>query len=560
MCRAIDRLPVKQKFNLGGNKMAYEKIWADNPKLNTVEKLKLEQDGLKIFEEIPYYAEHGFQSIPREKWDLFKWAGLYLQKPKEDGYFMMRVVIPSGIVTYEQVVTLAQIAKDFGRGLYDITTRQCVQFHWITIENIPEILRRLDEVGMTTAGACGDITRNIVGNPLAGIDPNELFDTRPIIKEVYEFFRFNEDYSNLPRKYKMSISASINNASNSEINCVAFVPAIKEIDGEKVYGFHVKVGGGLSTVPMLAQKLDIFVPQERTKDVAEGITRIFRDYGNREKRHRNRLKFLVADWGVEKFKEKLIDLVGPLPESGEDVQGEWNASYFYGVHKQKQEGLNYVGINVPIGRISPDDVLELARVSKKYGNGEIRHCNTQNIVIPNILDENLEEMLKEPIFEKYPYNPKNFLGYSVSCTGNELCNLALVETKGLMRKIAEYLDETITLDVPVRIHMVGCPNSCGQRPLADIGLQGILMKNKNKEMVEAFEIYVGGTLNNGGKFNEKLKGKIEAGLLADVVKELLLYFKETKNAGEPFFDYVGRVGIDVLQQKLDEILSEKTAV
>lgn len=537
--------------------MAYEKIWANNPKLNKMELQKLEQDGLKIFDDIAFHAKHGFDSIPREKWDLFKWAGMYLQKPKEAGYFMMRVVIPSGLVTNEQAVAMAMIAKEFGRSLYDITTRQCIQFHWLSIENIPEIHRRLAEVGMTTAGACGDITRNIVGNPLAGIDPNELFDTTPIVKEVYEFFRFNEDFSNLPRKFKISISANINNASNSEINCVAFVPAVKEIDGEKVSGFHVKVGGGLSSVPMLAQKLDVFVVKERTKDVAVAITTIFRDYGDREKRHRNRLKFLVADWGLEKFKEKIIELTGPLPSMGEDVKGEWNAGYFYGIHKQKQEGLNYIGINIPVGRISPDDVIEIARVSKKYGNGEIRHCNSQNIIIPNVPDENVDELIKEPIFEKFPINPSNFIGYAVSCTGNELCNLALVETKGLLKKIAQNLDQEITLDVPIRIHMVGCPNSCGQRHIADIGLHGIKMKNKEKQMVEAFEIYVGGTLNDGGKFNEKLKGKVEADQLAEVVKELILYFKETRNIEETFLNYVKRVGTAVLNEKLAEILNLK---
>ena len=540
--------------------MAYEKIWANNPKLNKMELQKLEKDGLKIFDDIAYHAEHGFDSIPKENWDLFKWAGMYLQKPKEAGYFMMRVVIPSGIVTNEQAVAMANIAKDFGRDLYDFTTRQCVQFHWLTIENIPEIHRRLARVGMTTAGACGDITRNIVGNPLAGIDPNELFDTRPIIKEVYEFFRFNEDFSNLPRKYKISISANINNASNSEINCLAFVPAVKELNGEKVNGFHVKVGGGLSSVPMLAQKLDVFVTQERTKEVAVAITTIYRDYGDREKRHRNRMKFLVADWGVEKLKEKLIELTGPLPESGEDVSVEWNAGYFYGIHKQKQEGLNYVGINIPIGRINPDDVIELARVSKKYGNGEIRHCNSQNVIIPNIPEESIDELIKEPIFEKFPINPSKFIGYAVSCTGNELCNLALVETKALMKKIAHYLDEKITLDVPVRIHMVGCPNSCGQRQIAELGLHGIKMRNKDKQLVDAFEIYVGGTLNNGGKFNEKLKGKVEADQLPEIVKEILLYFKETKEIGETFFDYVERVGTKVLNEKLAALLNIKAEV
>ncbi|WP_409299930.1 nitrite/sulfite reductase [Peribacillus sp. SCS-155] len=535
--------------------MVYDKFWKDNPGINKTEVRKLVSDGLKIYDDIPRYAKEGFSSIPKEEWDMFKWAGLYLQRPKEDGYFMMRVVIPSGHLTNEQTIALANIAKDYGRGVYDITTRQAIQFHWLTIEQIPDILNRLEEVGLSTAGACGDITRNIVGNPLAGIDPNELFDTRDVVKEVYEYFQFNEDFSNLPRKYKISISSNIYNASNSEINDLSFVPAYKDINGERVAGFHVKVGGGLSSVPKLAEALDVFITPDQTLQVAIAVTTIFRDHGYREKRHRSRLKFLVADWGPEKFNEKLLEYTGPLLSAGEDASKGWNAGYFYGVHKQKQEGLNYIGVNIPVGRLTPDEVIEFARVSKLYGNGDIRNCNSQNLIIPNIPDANVEALLQEDIFKKFPVSPEKIIGYSVSCTGIEYCNLALVETKERMKRIAEYLDQEIQLDVPVRIHMVGCPNSCGQRQIAEIGLQGIKMKNKDKVMVEAFEIYVGGTLNNGGKLNEKLKGKVEAEQLDTTLRQLLEYFNETKVPGETFFDYVERVGTLPLQEKLDSILN-----
>lgn len=542
--------------------MVYEKIWADNPALakNKMEKRKLEKDALKIFDDIPDYAARGFESIPKEEWDVFKWAGLYLQRPKEAGYWMMRVVIPGGILTYDQQITLANIAKEYGRGVYDITTRQAIQFHWLTIEQVPDILNRLEQVGMTTAGACGDITRNIIGNALAGIDPDELFDTRDVLHDVFEYFRFNEDFSNLPRKYKMSISANIHNASNAEINCVSFNPATKYMDGKKEVGFHVKVGGGLSSVPMLAQELDLFILPEQTVEVAAAITTIFRDFGYREKRHRSRLKFLVADWGPEQFKEKVLEYTGPLPEKGESALKEWNAGYFYGIHKQKQKGLSYIGVNIPVGRLTPDEVIEFAEVAKKYGTGEIRNCNSQNLIIPNIGDENLEALKEEPIFERFPYEPNKFIGYSVSCTGIEYCNLALVETKNRMKTIAENLDKEINLDVPVRLHMVGCPNNCGQRAIADIGLQGIKMKNQDRKLVEAFELYVGGTLNAGGRFNEKLKGKVEAEQLYYVLKELILYFKVKKLPSESFLEFVDRIGKLELQEELDKILTNTTAV
>ncbi|MGE7872059.1 nitrite/sulfite reductase [Bacillus paramycoides] len=539
--------------------MSYEKVWANNEKLNQTEKNKLKKDGLEIFNDIPYYAENGFESIPKEEWDSFKWAGLYLQRPKEAGYFMMRVNIPSGIITNAQAEALASIAEDYGRDVLDITTRQAIQFHWLEIQQIPDIFKRLARVGLSSAGACGDITRNITGNPLAGIDANELFDTTLIVKEIYEYFQHNEEFSNLPRKFKMSISSNIYNSANAEINCVAFTPATKEIDGEKKVGFHIKVGGGLSARPYLAEELDVFVLPEEVKAVSIAIATIFRDFGYREKRHLARLKFLVADWGAEKFKEKLVGYTGPLQSKGESALKGWNAGYFYGVQDQKQEGLKYVGFNVPVGRLHAEEMFEIARIAKQYGNGQIRTCNSQNFIIPNVPPENVEGLLSEPLFEAISTNPKSFIGHAVSCTGIEYCNLALVETKERLRKIAEYLDTQIALDVPVRIHMVGCPNSCGQRQIADIGLQGVKLKTKEKGIVEAFEIYVGGTLLDGGAYNEKLKGKIDGEDLPDVLVSFLRYFQKNKLLAETFYDFVGRVGVEELQIVLNRVLEEVIA-
>ncbi|OIJ13434.1 ferredoxin--nitrite reductase [Anaerobacillus alkalilacustris] len=536
--------------------MAYEKVWANDEKLSKEEIHKLKKDGLDILNDIDRYAKEGFASIPKEEWGHFKWAGLYLQKPKEAGYFMMRVNIPTGIISYDQAIALAKIGEDYGRDVIDITTRQAIQYHWLTIEQLPDIYRRLDEVGLSSVGACGDIPRTIVGNPLAGIDANELMDTREIVNDVYEFFQRNRDFSNLPRKFKISISANIHNAGHDLINCLAFTPATKVIDGEEQVGFHVKVGGGLSTKPYLAQELDVFIRPEDLKDVAIAITTIYRDYGYREKRHRARLKFLMADWGPDKFREKLVEVYGKeLPTKGEDKVENWNAGYFYGVHPQKQEGLSYAGFNVQVGRMNSEELIQLAEVSKKYGNGEIRTCNSQNVVIPNVSNEKIDELLAETVFEKITIAPKSFIGYSVACTGIEYCNLALVETKETTKKLAEYLDENIQLDVPVRMHMVGCPNSCGQRQIADIGLQGVLMKTKEAGMVQAFEIYVGGTLEKEhASFNQKLKGRIASENLPRVLKQLLTFFKEEKQPAENFYDFVQRTGVDVLQGELDKIL------
>jgi ferredoxin-nitrite reductase len=534
--------------------MAYEMKWAEDPtKLNKNELMKLDKDGLDVIQDIYRYAETGYETIDPDDMTRFKWAGIYEQKPK-DGHFMMRVRISSGLLNSDQARVLADIARDYGRDLVDVTTRQAVQYHWLRIEDMPDIFARLEAAGMSSFEACGDCPRVIMGNPLAGIDPDELIDTTDIVNEVEKYFLLNKDFSNLPRKYKMSISSNIYNAAHAEINDLAFTPATKVINDEKVIGFHVWVGGGLSSKAFLAQQLDVFVRPEDVLRTAIGVTSIFRDYGYREKRHLARLKFLVNDWGADKFKEKLVEVLGELESRGTDEIKGWNAGYFNGVHPQKQDGLSYVGINIPVGRMSGEELAELAYLADEYGDGLLRTCNTQNIVIPNIPNEKVEALLQESIFKRLSPTPKTFNAYAVSCTGNEFCNLALVETKERMRSIAHYLDERIELDTPIRMHIVGCPNNCGQRYIADIGLQGVLLKTE-EGMKDAYEIYVGGILGPEAQFNKKLKGKVIADQVAPTIEKLILYYKENRHEGESFFHFVGRIGLEPLQEVLDQYLA-----
>ncbi|MBR8661657.1 ferredoxin-nitrite reductase [Brevibacillus aydinogluensis] len=527
--------------------------WADDPNLNKVELTKLEKDGLDVIETIiNTYSKQGYDSIEASDFDRFKWAGVYQQRPKE-GYFMMRVRIPGGILTSEQARVLAGIARDYGRDLVDVTTRQAIQFHWLTVESLADIFERLGAVGLSSFEACGDCPRTIMGNPLAGIDPHEVIDTRPIVKKLEQFFLLNRDFSNLPRKYKMSISANVYNAAHAQINDLAFTPAKKTIGGEEVIGFHVWVGGGLSAKPYLAQQLDVFVRPEEVVKVAAGVTTLFRDYGYRYKRTHARLKFLVADWGAERFKEELLKLTGELETRGEDLLKGWNAGYFYGIHEQRQKGFYYAGLSVPIGRMNADELLELARLADEYGDGTIGTCNTQNVLIRNIPAEKVEAFRAEPIVvNRFKLEPNTFVGYAVSCTGIEYCNLAIVETKERMRALAEYLDATVPLDTPLRIHMVGCPNSCGQRQIADIGLQGALVKTP-EGMVDAFDVHVGGTLEDP-RFNQKLKARITADKLGPFLAQLITAYKNERLEGEPYWRYVERVGIEEIQRQVDEIL------
>lgn len=535
--------------------MSYEPVWVTNsPKLNKMELLKLEKDGLDVIRTIiEKYAVEGYDSIPEDELNRFKWAGVYEQKPK-DGHFMMRVRINSGCLNSNQARALGKIAQDYGRDLMDVTTRQAVQFHWLRVENLPDIFKRLEEVGLYSYEACGDCPRTVVGNPLAGIDPDELIDTTELVNQVSDFFLMNRDFSNLPRKYKMSISSNKYNTAHAEINDLALTPATKVIDGEEVVGFHVWVGGGLSAKPYLAQKLDLFVRPEEVLKVAIGVTTIFRDFGYREKRHHARLKFLVADWGAEKFLEELTKLIGEMPKLGEDQIKGWNAAYFDGVHPQKQEGLSYVGLNVPIGRLSGTEFMELARLADEYGSGSIRTTMSQNILLSDIPNEKVDELLKNAIFERITPFPKHFMSRTVSCTGNEFCNLAVVETKVRAKVVAEYLDEHVSLDSEVRIHFIGCPNACGQKHIADIGLQGSLIRTP-EGTVDAFDIAVGGILGPGAKLNRVLKGRVKGDDVGPVLAQLIEYYKENRSVEESFHQFVERVGTEPFQEKLTGILA-----
>ncbi|REE84535.1 ferredoxin-nitrite reductase [Paenibacillus taihuensis] len=535
--------------------MAYEAVWMNDPsKLNKFEFIKMEKDGLDVIRTIiDKYSKEGYASIPEDDMNRFKWAGVYEQKPK-DGYFMMRIRINTGIMTSAQARAIASIGRDYGRDLIDVTTRQAIQYHWLKVEDLPDIFNRLEAVGLYSYEACGDCPRTIVGNPLAGIDRDELMDTREIVEQVNDFYLMNRDFSNLPRKYKMSISANIYNNANAEINDLAFVPATKVIDGEEVIGFHAYVGGGLSAKPHLAKELDMFVRPEEVLKVSIGVTTIFRDFGYREKRHQARLKFLVADWGPEKFLEKLKEIIGDMPSAGENKVVGWNAVYYDGVYPQREEGLNFIGLNVPVGRTNSDELEQLADAADQYGDGTIRTTMSQNIMLAGVPDEKVAEALELPVLKRLSPKAKPFMSRTVSCTGNEFCNLAVVETKERARRVAEFLDEHVELDEKIRIHFIGCPNACGQKHIADIGLQGALVKTPDG-MVDAFDIAVGGILGPGAKFNESLKGRVKADDLGYVLVKLINFYKEGRESGETFHNYVNRVGVPAFQEKLTEILA-----
>lgn len=520
--------------------------------LNHVELLKIEKDGLEVIKDIERYGRLGFSAIVADDIERFKWLGLYQQAPKPEGNFMLRIKIPGGLLNATQLRTLALISREYGKSVLDITTRQALQFHWLKVESLPDIFSRLAAVGLSSVGAAGDCPRNVVGHPLAGIDADEVIDTRPLIKAANEFFQANREFSNLPRKFKIAISGSKYNTGHAEINDVALTPATKEIEGQQVIGFHVKVGGGLSRAPQLAQSINVFIRPEGVVSFLAGVATIFREHGYREQRNHARLKFLVADWGIAKFTEELLKVTGPLESQGTDLTTGWNGGYFYGVHQQKQPGLSYIGLPISGGRSSADEAEELARLAEQYGDGTILTTNSQNFILANIANENLAAIAQEELLKGLTPLEKSFSAYSIACAGKEFCPFALTKTKAYIAGFSKHLDQQTPLDQPLRIHLSGCPHSCAQPQIADIGLQGTASRI-NDEVVEAFEVWLGGSLDIDGSFATKLQGTLPAEQLELGLEKLVTFYTTHKDANESFTTFVKRIGIEKLQTTFDAL-------
>lgn len=530
-----------------------KQVWTTNGAiLSNVELLKLEKDGLEVIKDIDRYGKLGFSAITPDDIERLKWFGLYQQSPKAEGYFMMRIKLPGGVLTGSQLRVITGISKDYGRGIVDITTRQALQFHWLRVENLPDIFARLTAAGLSSAGAAGDCPRNILGHPLAGLDADEVIDTSDLIQTANRYFEKNPQFSNLPRKFKISISGSRYNTGHAEINDVALTPASREIDGTTVIGFHIVVGGGLSRNPQLAQAIDAFILPEDAIKVLAGVATIFRDHGYREKRTHARLKFLVADWGIEKFTMELFKLTGPLLTRGLDLTVGWNGGYFYGVHKQKQLGLSYIGLPATAGRCTADDMTELANLADQYGDGAIRTSNSQNLILANIADEKIEALLQENLLQRLLPFEKSFSAYTIACVGKKFCPFGLSQTKFHIQPMSQYLDQHIVLDQPVRISLSGCPHSCAQPQIADIGLQGTVAK-VGGTAIEAFELWIGGFLGVNAMLGSKLQGNISPEDLPALLKEFIGFYANSKEATETFSAFVRRIGLQDFQEKLDKV-------
>jgi sulfite reductase (ferredoxin) len=527
--------------------------------LNINERMKKDDDGLHVRQRIiDIYSRLGFASIdPGDLHGRFRWWGLYTQRrpgidggrtaildPEEldDEYFMLRVRIPGGAITGEQLRVVARVANDFGRGVADVTDRQNVQLHWIRVEDVPEIWQRLEAVGLSTQEACGDTPRNILGCPMAGVDGDEIIDATPAIVATEQLIRDHaEEFSNLPRKFKTSISGCAVQCTAHEINDVSFV-GVRRDDGAT--GFDLWVGGGLSTNPMFAQRLGAFVAPDEVPEVWSAVTRLFRDYGYRKSRNRARLKFLVADWGAERFREVLETefLHRPLTD-GPAVEPVASTRDHVGVRRQA-DGRHAVGFALRSGRTSGTQLAAIADLADAHGSGAVRFTVEQKVVITDVTDNAVEPLVEALAADDLPVRPSVFRRGTMACTGIEFCKLAIVETKARATDLYDELDRRLPdFDTPVTINLNGCPNSCTRFQLADIGLKGSIVDGE-----EGFQVHLGGGLGADPAFGRKLRGlKVTSRQLPDYVERVLRNYVADRSGGERFSAWVRRADEQLVQ-------------
>lgn len=523
--------------------------------LNPSEAAKKEDDGLNVRRRIEStYSVKGFSSIwPSDLRQRFRWMGLYTQRPESDGYFMMRIRIPGGALTSDQLDAIADVSTRYGRDVADVTDRQNVQLHWIRIEDVPAIWDRIEGVGLTTTEACGDVPRNILGCPLAGIDSSEIVDASTVVAETSERLVGDPEFSNLPRKFKISISGCGHQCAQHEINDVGLVGARGQGGAP---GFDVWVGGGLSTNPMFAQRLGAFVPPERVAEVVVGITRVFRDWGYRRSRNRARLKFLMADWGPERFREVLENdyLGAPLQDLSEPPPSTIAGREHIGAWPQ-HDGNYYVGFAPKAGRISGHQLKTVSALAREFGEGRIRTTTQQKLVLLDIPEARLDDLATE--LEHLDLSPRasNWRRGTMACTGIEFCKLAIVETKGRAQELYRYLEAKLPgYDDDIRINVNGCPNSCARYQTADIGLMGVQQTEKiwvtdhdgnqieERRKVEAFLVHLGGHLGAERAFGRKAKGiKVLANEVGPYVETLIRRFHAQRKEDESFAAFVHRL-------------------
>jgi sulfite reductase (ferredoxin) len=518
-------------------------------KAQRVERLKREKNAWEHFDEIRAFARQGHASIPPE-WlgTYFRSWGVYTQgdgagvvggkngEGKATPFFMVRIRIPNGLLSSHQARTIADIAERHARGVADITVRQNVQLHWVTIESLPEVLETLWRVGLSTTGACGDVVRNITGCPLAGFDAHEYCDASPLAEELNGRLGGNSEFYNLPRKFKVSITGCRSWCTYPEINDVGLTAITRKRAAGDEVGFSLRVAGGLSTHPHLGVRLNAFVRWEQAVPVVRGVAELFRESEVlRENRERARLKFLFLQhgWTAGSFLSALQDRLGFAldPAEPEEFPADIHRDHV-GIHAQKQSGLSYVGANVLRGRITPEQLRTAANLSDQYADGHLRNTIMQNLLIVNVPNEHAARVAGELTAVGLPVRASAFARGTIACTGSEFCKLALTETKGFARWLTEELDQRLPgFQEQLKLHITGCPNSCGQHWIADIGIEGKKLKVDGR-MVDAYYFCVGGSVGEFASIARPVGYRCAASEVPDAIERLLREFNERRAPGE----------------------------
>lgn len=505
--------------------------------MSDIESLKKEVPPFQIFDLIPQYAAQGF--IDPERIDLLKWAGVYPQRPQEDGFLMMRVRVPAAEFSTATMREVANIAEEYGRGFLDVTDRQAFQFHWLTIDKIPEIFQRLEPLGLHPKGACGDTVRAVIASPLAGLDAREIIDVRPLAHAMEGTLTGNAEFQDLPRKFKMSITAVPELEGIHMINDIGFLA--HRVNGE--IGFDVWVGGGLGAVAHLAQRLGVFVKPEEIVEVGRAIAGAYRDHGYRQNRKKSRLKFLIKDIGVQKFREIVeTEYLGrKLTDGPAAPTARFGGNDVLGVNPQA-DGLNYVVVATTVGRINPEKARALADLADRYGKGVLRTTAFQNMVIPHVASEDVAALSAE--LAAIELAPKTTLrGTTIACTGNQFCRLALTETKERTANLVDHIEARFSdLDVPFTINLTGCSNACTRYQVADLGFMGANKTDPDGTVHEVFNVHLAGSIGQAHRTGTKLKGAVPAERLNEYTDAVLADFEANKAPAESFVEYSDRVG------------------
>jgi ferredoxin-nitrite reductase len=506
-------------------------------KRNPVERLKREKAPLGIRDELPALIAAGYEHVAEEDIVRLQWWGLYHDKPKV-GTFMLRVKVPAGQLTPGKLRTVGEVSNRYGRGDGELSTRQNIQLHWLELAKLPEVFADLEAGGLTTAGGCGDTVRNITGCPVQGVAADELFDATPIVEAASDLFYGNPDWSNLPRKHKYSISACADRCNAPEINCISLVGTVTD-DGRE--GFAVLVGGGLSSVPRIARDMGVFVPKEDANEILGAITSVWsEDLRYRVSRVKARLKFMVDDIGPEGIRERVEERLGRELEDYELPAIHVEPSHHLGVHAQRQEGAHYVGVPVHLGLVSGDQMIGIADLAERFG-GDVRLTRQQNFIVTGIPTAGLDEAVAELDRLGFPLDLNPVRGNSIACTGEPHCNFSVAETKTRLGRLIDRLEERFgTRIAELRLHLDGCPHSCAQHWVGDLGFQGTTARDEGGARRQAYDIFVRGSLGPEPQIGRPLFRRVPTEELDVAVEGLIQGWLDGRLEGETFVSFARR--------------------